>query len=154
MPPIPIDDATLLNAWEATTALARPWREVVLLAGVSGEPVDVLARLPIGERDRRLLVLRTAALGERPHRAAPRVARAAAPRALRRRRGGHPFRSGGRRWARPVSPPPQRCPRAVPGGAARGSSAARVLCRRGRGGCRAAPAAGASSAPVRGAVGS
>jgi hypothetical protein len=65
MPPIAIDDATLLNAWEATTALARPWREVVLLAGVSGEPVDVLARLPIGERDRRLLDMRTAALGER-----------------------------------------------------------------------------------------
>src|SRR5262245_58226902 len=65
MPPIPIDDATLLNAWEATTARARPRREAARLAGVSGGPVDVLARLPIGERDRRLLVMRTAALGER-----------------------------------------------------------------------------------------
>ena len=65
MPPIATDDATLLDAWEETTALARPWREVVLLAGVSGEPVHALAHLPIGERDRRLLALRTAALGER-----------------------------------------------------------------------------------------
>jgi hypothetical protein len=65
MPPIAPDDATLLDAWEKTTALARPWREVVLLAGVSGDRIDVLARLPIGERDRRLLALRTAALGER-----------------------------------------------------------------------------------------
>ena len=65
MPPIATDDATLLDAWEATTALGRPWREVVLLAGVSGEPVDVLARLPIGERDRRLLAMRTAVLGGR-----------------------------------------------------------------------------------------
>jgi hypothetical protein len=65
MPPLATDDATLLDAWEATTALARPWRELALLAGVSGEPVDALARLPIGERDRRLLALRVAKLGDR-----------------------------------------------------------------------------------------
>jgi len=59
------DDATLLDAWEATTALPRPWREVALLSRVSGETMDALAGLPIGERDRRLLALRTAALGDR-----------------------------------------------------------------------------------------
>jgi hypothetical protein len=65
MPPLATDDATLLDAWEATTALARPWRELALLAGTSGEPVDALARLPIGERDRRLLALRAGTLGDR-----------------------------------------------------------------------------------------
>jgi hypothetical protein len=65
MPPLATDDATLLAAWEATTAVARPWRELALLAGVSGEPIEALARLPVGERDRRLLALRPATLGER-----------------------------------------------------------------------------------------
>ncbi len=65
MPALATDDATLLGAWEATTALGRPWREVALLAGVSGEPVDTLAQLPVGERDRRLLALRVAKLGDR-----------------------------------------------------------------------------------------
>jgi hypothetical protein len=65
MSPLATDDATLLDAWEGTTALARPWREVALLARVSGEPADALARLPVGERDRRLLALRAAVLGER-----------------------------------------------------------------------------------------
>jgi hypothetical protein len=65
MSPLATDDATLIDAWEEMTALPRPWREVALLARVSGEPPDTLARLPIGERDRRLLALRTAVLGGR-----------------------------------------------------------------------------------------
>jgi hypothetical protein len=57
------DDATLLAAWERSLGRARPWRELELLAGVSAEPVDRLAALPIGERDRRLLGLREQAFG-------------------------------------------------------------------------------------------
>lgn len=64
MPPIAIDDATLLAAWDRASPLARPWRELTLLA-VAGESVEVLARLPVGERDRRLLGLRSAVLGDR-----------------------------------------------------------------------------------------
>ena len=64
MPPIAIDDATLLDAWDRAGPLARPWRELTLLAA-AGESVEVLARLPVGERDRRLLELRSAWLGDR-----------------------------------------------------------------------------------------
>jgi len=62
---IPLDDAALLSAWERTLAVARPWREVALLAAASGEPADGLARLPVGERDRRLLAVREQAFGSR-----------------------------------------------------------------------------------------
>jgi len=64
MPPLAIDDATLLEAWDRASPLARPWRELTLLAG-AGEAVDTLAHLPVGERDRRLLALRRALLGDR-----------------------------------------------------------------------------------------
>jgi hypothetical protein len=62
---LPFDDAALLSAWERTLSVARPWREVVLLSGTSGEPADRLARLPVGERDRRLLDLRVHVFGSR-----------------------------------------------------------------------------------------
>ena len=62
---IPFDDAMLLSAWERTLAVARPWREIALLAAASGEPAERLARLPVGERDRRLLDLREHAFGNR-----------------------------------------------------------------------------------------
>jgi len=62
---IPFDAARLLSAWEGTLAVTRPWREVALLAAASGEPADRLARLPVGERDRRLLDLREHAFGSR-----------------------------------------------------------------------------------------
>jgi len=64
MPPIAIDDATLLDAWDRASPLTRPWRELTLLAA-AGESVEALARLPVGERDRRLLGLRSAVLGDR-----------------------------------------------------------------------------------------
>ncbi|HKE00072.1 MAG TPA: hypothetical protein VKE69_03620 [Planctomycetota bacterium] len=60
-----VDDARLLDAWERARSLARPWRELALLAGTSGEPADRLARLPIGERDRRILALRELVFGAR-----------------------------------------------------------------------------------------
>jgi uncharacterized protein (UPF0212 family) len=59
----PLDDAALLAIWERSLPLERPWRELALLADASGEPVEVLAGLPIGERDRRLLDLRERLFG-------------------------------------------------------------------------------------------
>jgi hypothetical protein len=64
MPPLAIDDTTLLEAWDRASPLARPWRELTLLAG-TGEAVETLAHLPVGERDRRLLTLRRMLLGDR-----------------------------------------------------------------------------------------
>jgi hypothetical protein len=64
MPPLAIDDATLLEAWDRASPLERPWRELTLLAS-TGEEVETLAHLPVGERDRRLLALRRMLLGDR-----------------------------------------------------------------------------------------
>jgi hypothetical protein len=60
-----LDDGALLTVWERTEALARPWRELALLAAACHEPPERLARLPIGERDRLLLDLRVGMFGER-----------------------------------------------------------------------------------------
>jgi len=60
-----LDDARLLDTWDRAAALERPWRELVVLAGASGQPVDDLARLSIGARDRLLLGLRIATFGSR-----------------------------------------------------------------------------------------
>jgi hypothetical protein len=57
------DEAALLAAWERTLNLARPWREVALLAETEGGDPARIARLPIGERDRRLLALRQRVFG-------------------------------------------------------------------------------------------
>lgn len=57
------DDAAVLDVWERSSALERPWRELALLQLTSDAPVEETARLPVGERDRRLLALRTAMFG-------------------------------------------------------------------------------------------
>jgi hypothetical protein len=57
------DDARLLDGWDRAAGLPRPWRELVVLASASDESVETLARLPIGERDARLLRLRIEAFG-------------------------------------------------------------------------------------------
>ena len=62
--PVP-GDAALLDAWERSSALERPWRELALLALAGETSADEAARLPVGERDRRLLALRTALFGPR-----------------------------------------------------------------------------------------
>jgi len=68
MPPTearPFDDAALLAAWERTRLLARPWKEVALLSAATGASAEELARLQVGERDRRLLLLRESVFGGR-----------------------------------------------------------------------------------------
>lgn len=57
------DDAALLDAWERSTALERPWRELELLELAGDAIAEGAARLPVGERDRRLLALRTSLFG-------------------------------------------------------------------------------------------
>ena len=60
----PLDDLGLLRAWEAGLVLPRPWRELAVLEQASGTPVGELARLPVGDRDRRLLAVRRAVFGD------------------------------------------------------------------------------------------
>jgi hypothetical protein len=57
------DDAALLDTWERSSGLERPWRELALLELTGETSADVAARLPLGERDRRLLELRTSLFG-------------------------------------------------------------------------------------------
>ena len=56
------DDTAVLDVWERSSALERPWRELALLELTGHEPVEA-ARLPLGERDRRLLALRVSLFG-------------------------------------------------------------------------------------------
>ena len=56
-------DAALLDVWERTSSLERPWRELALLELAGETSVEEAARLPVGERDRRLLALRTMLFG-------------------------------------------------------------------------------------------
>jgi len=62
---IALDDSRLFDTWDRAAALARPWRELALLEGASGIPVDELACLTIGERDRLLLAVRIGTFGNR-----------------------------------------------------------------------------------------
>jgi hypothetical protein len=65
MSALALDDSRLLDTWDRAASLARPWRELALLESASGIPVDELARLTIGERDRLLLALRIGTFGNR-----------------------------------------------------------------------------------------
>src|SRR5215212_4725652 len=60
-----IADATLLDVWDDTCALERPWRELAVLAAACGESPARLATLSIGERDRLLLAARARTFGRR-----------------------------------------------------------------------------------------
>jgi hypothetical protein len=60
-----IDETALLDVWDQAQAFARPWREIAVLAAVTGVTPEQLARLPIGERDRRLLDLQEQWFGAR-----------------------------------------------------------------------------------------
>lgn len=59
-----LDDARLLDTWDRSSVLDRPWRELALLESACGVPFDTLARLSIGERDRLLLGLRIGTFGK------------------------------------------------------------------------------------------
>ena len=62
---IALDDSRLLDTWDRAAALDRPWRELAVLEGASGIPLDELARLSIGARDRLLLGVRIETFGSR-----------------------------------------------------------------------------------------
>jgi hypothetical protein len=60
-----LDDRALMDLRDDFESLSRPWRELAVLAACSGDTLDSLARLSLGERDRRLLRLRRALFGRR-----------------------------------------------------------------------------------------
>ncbi len=60
-----MDERRLLDVWPEIAALPRPTREVALLAAVTDQSPDQCARLPIGERDRRLMLLHERTFGGR-----------------------------------------------------------------------------------------
>src|SRR5689334_22126102 len=62
---IALDDSRLLDTWDRAATLDRPWRELTVLAGASGQSIDDLARLSIGARDRLLLGVRIGTFGSR-----------------------------------------------------------------------------------------
>lgn len=59
----PLDDADLLDAWERTSELVRPWRELAILELVGAGPADEVAHLPVGSRDGLVLDMLKAAFG-------------------------------------------------------------------------------------------
>lgn len=61
---IALDDSRLLDTWDRSAMLDRPWRELALLESACGIPLETLARLSIGERDRLLLALRIGTFGQ------------------------------------------------------------------------------------------
>lgn len=60
-----LDDATLLDACDHAGRLARPWRELALLARACGTDSHTLAQLPLGRRDGLLLEWRAGLFGSR-----------------------------------------------------------------------------------------
>src|SRR6188474_2946267 len=60
-----LDERQLLDVWDRVAVLARPGKEVALLAAATGEPAEQCARLPVGERDRALMSLHARSFGDR-----------------------------------------------------------------------------------------
>lgn len=60
-----LDERRLLDVWREVSALSRPEKEVALLAAVTDRAPEHCARLPIGERDRRLMLLHERTFGGR-----------------------------------------------------------------------------------------
>jgi hypothetical protein len=63
--PMAFDDLALLDVWERSAGIGRPWGEIALLAEASGAAAEQLATLTVGERDRLILRLRQQLLGDR-----------------------------------------------------------------------------------------
>lgn len=62
---ITIDERRLLHLWDDAAPLARPWKEVNVLAHASNRTPEQCARLSIGERDRLLMELHDRLFGQR-----------------------------------------------------------------------------------------
>lgn len=62
---ITIDERRLLHLWDDAAPLARPWKEVNVLAHASNRTPELCARLSIGERDRLLMELHDRLFGQR-----------------------------------------------------------------------------------------
>ncbi len=60
-----VDERRLLDVWNEVTSLPRPEKEVALIAAVTEQTPEHCARLAIGERDRRLMVLHERTFGGR-----------------------------------------------------------------------------------------
>lgn len=60
-----IDERRLLDVWERVAVLARPGKEVAIVAAVTGDPAEQCARLPVGDRDRVLMSLHARIFGNR-----------------------------------------------------------------------------------------
>jgi len=62
--PVTLSAASTLDLWQSAEELTEVERPLALAAAVSSEPVEELARLPIGQRDARVLELHTALAGQ------------------------------------------------------------------------------------------
>lgn len=60
-----LDGRQRLDVFDRVAVLARPGKEVALVAAVTGETTDKCARLPVGERDRLLMALYTQLFSDR-----------------------------------------------------------------------------------------
>ena len=58
-----LSEDALLRAWETAQRLVPVARSLALLSAASGESIEALAALPLGERDRRLVALRAELYG-------------------------------------------------------------------------------------------
>lgn len=63
-PALRVDDRVLVEGWERASARPSPWREVELLAAITGSEAAALARLSLGDRDRLLLHALRAVAGD------------------------------------------------------------------------------------------
>jgi hypothetical protein len=59
------DERRLLDVWSHVAVLARPGKEVAILAAVTGHSTEQCARWPVGERDRQLMALHARTFGDR-----------------------------------------------------------------------------------------
>src|SRR5690349_16068962 len=60
-----LHERELLDVWDRVAVLARPGKEVALVAAATGESPEKCARLPVGERDRLIMALHAQTFGER-----------------------------------------------------------------------------------------
>jgi hypothetical protein len=69
--PMTLSAAATLDLWQSAEELTDVERPVALAAAASGEPIEDLARLPLGQRDARVLELHAALAGQELEATAP-----------------------------------------------------------------------------------